>query len=120
MAPPTVRDFVAFEEHVEGVRRGVEGVADVPPEWYEAPALYFTNPHSLVGARDDVAVPPGCRKPGFELEVAAVVGTSRRGRGARDHIEGQRDAGGAGSGQGRGLRRHPRTLAGPARRASSR
>lgn len=91
LTPPTVRDFVAFEEHVAGVRRSVDGVAGVPPEWYEAPAFYFTNPHSLVGASDDVAVPPGCRRLDFELEVAAVVG--REGRDltpeqARDHIAG--------------------------------
>ena len=32
---PTVRDFVAFEEHVEGVVKGVSGGAGgVAPEWY--------------------------------------------------------------------------------------
>src|SRR5437660_12929166 len=40
LAAPTVRDFVAFEEHVEGVRKGVEGVAGVVPEWYQAPTFY--------------------------------------------------------------------------------
>ncbi len=74
LAPPTVRDFVAFEEHVEGVRMSIDGVAGVPPEWYQAPTFYFTNPYALVGANDDVAVPPGCRRFDFELEVAVVVG----------------------------------------------
>lgn len=67
---PTVRDFVAFEEHVEGI------AGQVPPEWYQAPTFYFTNPHSLVGAHDDVAVPPGCALLDFELEVAAVIGVA--------------------------------------------
>ena len=44
------------------------------PEWYEAPTFYFTNPYALVGAHDDVAVPPGSQLLDFELEVAVVVG----------------------------------------------
>lgn len=72
--PPTVRDFVAFEEHVEGVVASVSGGSGVPPEWYEAPTFYFTNPYAMLGAHDDVAVPPGSRLFDFELEVAAVVG----------------------------------------------
>ena len=86
---PSVRDFMAFHEHLEGVvqRFGHE----VPPAWFEAPTFYFTNPHSLVGAHADVAVPPGCTLLDFELEVAAVVG--RPGRDltpleARSHILG--------------------------------
>src|SRR5689334_14560395 len=72
---PTVRDYVAFEEHVEGVRKSIDGVAGVPPEWYQAPTFYFTNPYALIGAHDDVAVPPGSQRFDFELEVAVVVGT---------------------------------------------
>ncbi|MEX1659857.1 hydroxylase, partial [Streptomyces pseudovenezuelae] len=34
LQPPTVRDFVTFEEHVEGVRRSVDGAAGVPERWY--------------------------------------------------------------------------------------
>jgi 2-keto-4-pentenoate hydratase/2-oxohepta-3-ene-1,7-dioic acid hydratase in catechol pathway len=73
LEPPTVRDFAAFEEHVEGVAASVAGGA-VVPEWYQAPTFYFTNPYALVGAHDDVPVPPGCKLLDFELEVAAVVG----------------------------------------------
>ncbi|HTU74364.1 MAG TPA: fumarylacetoacetate hydrolase family protein [Trebonia sp.] len=72
LQPPAVRDFLAFEEHLEGVTVGFG--ASVPPEWYEAPAFYFTNPHALVGAGDDVPVPPGSRLLDFELEVAVIVG----------------------------------------------
>jgi 2-keto-4-pentenoate hydratase/2-oxohepta-3-ene-1,7-dioic acid hydratase in catechol pathway len=91
LAAPTVRDFVAFEEHVEGVRKGVEGVAGVPAEWYQAPTFYFTNPYALVGAHDDVAVPPGSKRFDFELEVAVVVGrdgASLSPEEARDHVFG--------------------------------
>jgi len=76
LQPPTVRDFVAFEEHVEGIVRSVNGPAGVVvPEWYQAPTFYFTNPYCVVGSGADVAVPPGCVDLDFELEVAAVVGT---------------------------------------------
>ena len=86
---PTVRDFVAFEEHVEGmVAPSGEPVA---PEWYQAPTFYFTNPYALIGAHDDVAVPPGSQRFDFELEVAAVVGrdgASLTPEQARDHVFG--------------------------------
>ncbi|MDP9793005.1 2-keto-4-pentenoate hydratase/2-oxohepta-3-ene-1,7-dioic acid hydratase in catechol pathway [Catenuloplanes nepalensis] len=74
LEPPTVRDFVAFEEHVEGVVRSVSGDAAVAPEWYEAPTFYFTNPYAMIGTGDSMPVPPGCTELDFELEVAAVIG----------------------------------------------
>jgi 2-keto-4-pentenoate hydratase/2-oxohepta-3-ene-1,7-dioic acid hydratase in catechol pathway len=74
LTPPTVRDFVAFEEHVEGVVQSVAGGAGVVAEWYDAPTFYFTNPCALVGTGEDVAVPPGSQLLDFELEVAVVVG----------------------------------------------
>lgn len=91
LQPPTVRDFVTFEEHVEGVRRSIDGNAGVPEAWYDAPTFYFTNPYAVIGPYDDVPVPPGSRVLDFELEVAAVIG--REGRDltperARDHIVG--------------------------------
>ncbi|NYJ08450.1 fumarylacetoacetate hydrolase family protein [Petropleomorpha daqingensis] len=89
---PTVRDFVAFEEHVEGVVKGVSGgTGGVAPEWYQAPTFYFTNPYALIGAHDDVAVPPGSQRFDFELEVAVVVGkdgASLSPEDARDHVFG--------------------------------
>ncbi|MFB4262359.1 fumarylacetoacetate hydrolase family protein [Nonomuraea sp. GTA35] len=89
--PPTVRDFVAFEEHVEGVRKSIDGRAGVPDAWYDAPAFYFTNPYAVIGPHDDVPIPPGCRVFDFELEVAAVIGEAGRDltpERARDHIAG--------------------------------
>ncbi|MBD5787620.1 fumarylacetoacetate hydrolase family protein [Cellulosimicrobium terreum] len=89
--PPSVRDFVAFEEHVEGVVRSVSGGGDVPDAWYDAPTFYFTNPHSMVGAHDDVEVPPGCEVLDFELEVAVVVagaGSNLSAASAREHVFG--------------------------------
>ncbi|MFB6550589.1 fumarylacetoacetate hydrolase family protein [Streptomyces sp. NPDC056405] len=91
LRPSSVRDFVTFEEHVEGVRRSVDGASGVPEQWYTAPTFYFANPHAIVGPGDDVPMPPGSAVLDFELEVAAVVGREGRdltpGR-ARDHIVG--------------------------------
>ncbi|MDQ0963817.1 2-keto-4-pentenoate hydratase/2-oxohepta-3-ene-1,7-dioic acid hydratase in catechol pathway [Streptomyces sp. B4I13] len=91
LRPPSVRDFVTFEEHVEGVRRSIDGITGAPDAWYDAPTFYFTNPYAVIGAHDDVPVPPGSQVLDFELEVAAVIG--REGRDltpeqARDHIVG--------------------------------
>ena len=79
LQPPTVRDFVTFEEHVEGVRRAVSGDSgELPDAWYDAPTFYFSNPYATIGPDDDVPVPPGCSVLDFELEVAAVVGRTGR------------------------------------------
>ena len=133
LQPPTVRDFVAFEEHVEGVVASVSGTSGVAPEWYEAPTFYFTNPYALIGTHDDVAVPPGSELFDFELEVAVVIGAngaSLTPEQAVDHIFGYtilndwsaRDLQrremkvNLGPGQGQGFGYHPRSVAGDRRR----
>ena len=70
--PPSVRDFYAFEQHVRnGARdRGL----DVPPEWYEQPVFYFSNPAAMFGPEDDIPYPDGTRELDYELEVAAIIG----------------------------------------------
>ena len=89
LTPPSVRDFVTFEQHVEGLARRFGG--RIAPEWFAAPTFYFTNPHAMIGAHDDMPVPPGCRVLDYELEVAAVIGRAGRDlspQQARDHIVG--------------------------------
>lgn len=98
LQPPTVRDYMTFESHVAGVARGYGDT--VPEEWYAAPAFCFTNPYAMVGAHDDVPVPPGCGRFDFELEVAAVIGKA-----GRDLTPEQAH------GRTLGLLRHPRTTA---------
>jgi len=73
LAPASLRDFVAFEEHVEGVSASVDGVSDVAAEWYEYPTFYFTNTHTLSGP-GDVVSPPVTERLDFELEVAVIIG----------------------------------------------
>ncbi len=76
--PPTIRDFMTFERHVEGTAKLAGPDARVPEEWYAAPAFYFTNPYAVTGPDDDVPVPPGCSLFDLELEVAAVIGRGGR------------------------------------------
>ncbi|HEY6741300.1 MAG TPA: fumarylacetoacetate hydrolase family protein [Lapillicoccus sp.] len=78
LEPASIRDFVAFEEHVEGVRRSIDGSAGVPDAWYDAPTFYFTNPHAVYGPDDDVPFPAQSVDRDFELEVAAILGREGR------------------------------------------
>ncbi|MTD52888.1 fumarylacetoacetate hydrolase family protein [Amycolatopsis pithecellobii] len=71
--PRTLRDFLTFEEHLEGSLK-VMGAAAPHPAWYDQPLFYFTNTNAVLGPDDPVAVPPGSRKLDFELELAAVIG----------------------------------------------
>ena len=91
LRPASIRDFVTFEEHVEGVRRSIDGSSGVPDAWYDAPTFYFTNPHALVGPDEDVAFPARSTARDLELEVAVVVqgeGRSLDETTARDHVFG--------------------------------
>jgi 2-keto-4-pentenoate hydratase/2-oxohepta-3-ene-1,7-dioic acid hydratase in catechol pathway len=72
--PPSVRDFVTFESHVEGVRRSIEGSPGVPEAWYDAPTFYFTNPHALFGPGQPVPKPALTSALDYEMEVGVVVG----------------------------------------------
>jgi 2-keto-4-pentenoate hydratase/2-oxohepta-3-ene-1,7-dioic acid hydratase in catechol pathway len=84
--PPSVRDFMAFEEHVV-----TSSGLCVDPLWYEIPVFYFSNPAAIRGPFDDVAIPPGCAAFDYELEIAAVIGMPGWGIPAHDaesHIAG--------------------------------
>jgi fumarylacetoacetate (FAA) hydrolase len=74
--PPSVRDFYAFEQHVRTARasRGLE----VPPEWYEIPVFYFSNPAAIYGPEEEIPYPPDTQELDYELEVAAIIGAEGR------------------------------------------
>ncbi len=74
--PPSVRDFMAFEEHVANARR--QRGAEVPQEWYEVPVFYFSNPAAIYGPDEDVPYPVGTQELDYELECAAVIGAEGR------------------------------------------
>jgi fumarylacetoacetate (FAA) hydrolase len=70
--PPVLRDFYAFEQHVKNARarRGL----DIPAEWYEFAAFYYSNPTVIYGPEQDVPKPGYTEKLDFELEIACVIG----------------------------------------------
>lgn len=70
--PPSVRDFMAFEEHVVTASAAIG--LEVDPLWYRQPVFYFTNPAALRGPGEPVPVSPGSAAFDYELEVAAVIG----------------------------------------------
>jgi 2-keto-4-pentenoate hydratase/2-oxohepta-3-ene-1,7-dioic acid hydratase in catechol pathway len=79
-APNSLRDFLAFRDHVErgAARRGTP----VPEPWDRIPVYYKGNRRSISGDGDDVRWPSYTERLDYECEVAAVVG-----RGGRDWSE---------------------------------
>lgn len=89
--PTSIRDFMAFEEHVRNARarRG----AEVPAQWYEGPTFYFSNssPSVVHGDGATIVRPSYTEMLDVELEVALVIGTAGRDIAADDaeaHIAG--------------------------------
>ena len=73
---PSLRDFYAFEQHVATAHanRGKE----VPPEWYQLPVFYFSNPNAILGPGEPVRAPAASRALDYELEIAAIIGQPGR------------------------------------------
>ena len=74
--PPSFRDFYAFEQHVQSARRN-RGL-DMVPEWYDAPAFYFSNIAGIVGPNVPVRKPPESSELDYELEIAVIMGKPGR------------------------------------------
>ncbi len=70
--PPSVRDFMAFENHYVTSMAAL-GVP-TNPLYYRQPVFYFSNPAAVQGPTDDVRIAPGSHSLDYELEVAAVIG----------------------------------------------
>jgi 2-keto-4-pentenoate hydratase/2-oxohepta-3-ene-1,7-dioic acid hydratase in catechol pathway len=74
--PLSIRDFMAFEEHVANARR--QAGSEVPPAWYEIPVFYFTNPGAVYGDGDEIPKPADTGMLDYELELACVIGEHGR------------------------------------------
>jgi quinol monooxygenase YgiN len=70
--PTSMRDFLTFEAHVDGMERG-HGAPRVPEDWYTAPIFLFMAPHAVTGPYDGRGDAPGHERLDFELELAAIV-----------------------------------------------
>jgi 2-keto-4-pentenoate hydratase/2-oxohepta-3-ene-1,7-dioic acid hydratase in catechol pathway len=74
--PPSVRDFMAFEEHIRNAsaHRG----QGVPEAWYEQPVFYFSNPSAIYRDGDEIPRPARSAMLDYELEIACVIGPDGR------------------------------------------
>lgn len=87
--PPSMRDFMGFEQHVAASAR--ERGGEVAKEWYQIPAFWFMSPQSVVGPMDNVPIAPGSAAFDFEVELAIVIGKAGRDipvEQAEEHIAG--------------------------------
>lgn len=87
--PPSLRDFIAFEDHIAATskKRG----QPIPPEWYKFPVYYKGNHRTIIGPDEPLVWPLNTTKLDYELELACVIG--RKGRNvsvgeAADYIAG--------------------------------
>ena len=69
LQPPTVRDFIAFEEHASG-----QGAREPADAWYRMPIFYFSNPLRIFGPNDEVPYPSASERLDYELELGCVIG----------------------------------------------
>jgi len=87
--PPSLRDFIAFEDHIAATskKRG----QPIPPEWYKAPVYYKGNHRTVIGPDENLAWPLNTTKLDYELELACVIGSKGKDileREAQDYIAG--------------------------------
>jgi 2-keto-4-pentenoate hydratase/2-oxohepta-3-ene-1,7-dioic acid hydratase in catechol pathway len=70
--PPSIRDFMAFEEHV--VTSNAALGLPMDSDWYNLPVFYFSNPAAIKAPHEAVRIAPGSQAFDYELEFAAVIG----------------------------------------------
>ncbi len=110
-APPQMRDFLCFEEHlVEAFKKSRElraseapdptaalremeakGILTIPQVWYQRPIFYHPNRLNVVGTECDVRWPHYSDRLDFELEFGCFIGKPGRDisrERAREHIFG--------------------------------
>lgn len=71
--PNSLRDCMAFEEHVKNSLGD-----DIPDVWYDMPIYYKGNPDSVVGTGTEIEWPSYTDQLDYELELAAVIGREGR------------------------------------------
>jgi fumarylacetoacetate (FAA) hydrolase len=74
--PPSIRDFMVFEEHVRNAR-ALTG-REMPDAWYQIPVFYFSNPSAVYRDGDEIPMPADTVKLDYELELACVIGADGR------------------------------------------
>jgi 2-keto-4-pentenoate hydratase/2-oxohepta-3-ene-1,7-dioic acid hydratase in catechol pathway/glyoxylase-like metal-dependent hydrolase (beta-lactamase superfamily II) len=76
--PPSIRDSLCFLDHMRNCQAALGAGRVLADTWYRIPAFYFACPATVLGPYDDAPTAPGSAWQDFELEIAAVIGTSGR------------------------------------------
>jgi 2-keto-4-pentenoate hydratase/2-oxohepta-3-ene-1,7-dioic acid hydratase in catechol pathway len=74
--PPSIRDSLCFLDHMRNCQAVLGAGRKLADSWYRIPAFYFACPATVLGPYDDVSTAPGSAWQDFELEIAAVIGTT--------------------------------------------
>jgi 2-keto-4-pentenoate hydratase/2-oxohepta-3-ene-1,7-dioic acid hydratase in catechol pathway/glyoxylase-like metal-dependent hydrolase (beta-lactamase superfamily II) len=74
--PPSIRDSLCFLDHMRNCQAALGAGRVLGDTWYRIPAFYFACPSTVLGPYDDAPAAPGSAWQDFELEIAAVIGTS--------------------------------------------
>ena len=69
LRPPTIRDFMIFEEHATQ-----QGTREREEAWYRMPIFYFSSPLCIYGPGDTIPYPSAAEMLDYELELACVIG----------------------------------------------
>ena len=69
LRPPTVRDFMVYEEHATA-----QGTRQREDAWYRMPIFYFSSPLCIYGPEDQIPYPSAAERLDYELELACVIG----------------------------------------------
>lgn len=70
--PPSMRDFMAFEEHALPSYRA-RGSDRLPDVWYQQPVGYFSNAAAVRGPVEPIEIPADSTQLDFELEIGAIA-----------------------------------------------
>ena len=73
LQPPTIRDFMIFEEHATA-----QGTRERQEAWYRMPIFYFSNPLCVLGPDSSFPYPDASEMLDYELEIACIIGKEGR------------------------------------------
>lgn len=82
LQPPTVRDFIVYEEHASN-----QGTREPAEVWYRMPVFYFSNPLCIYGPDAEIPYPSASQQFDYELEIGCVIGREGSNVSAADALE---------------------------------
>ena len=82
LQPPTVRDFIVYEEHASS-----QGTRQPHEVWYRMPVFYFSNPLCIYGTDAQIPYPSASQQYDYELEIGCVIGREGSNVAAADALD---------------------------------